>query len=84
VAGFCEHSNEPSGSIKKVGYSLMSSLTINFFKEYPAPWSKQGRKEGKDTEKYYFSDVGHCYGFGGYGEGDKTVQGYHYLLANCN
>jgi hypothetical protein len=22
VAGFCEHGNEPSGSIKKAGYSL--------------------------------------------------------------
>jgi hypothetical protein len=24
VVGFCEHGNEPSGSIKKVGYSLIS------------------------------------------------------------
>jgi hypothetical protein len=24
VAGFCEHDNEPSGSIKKTGYSLTS------------------------------------------------------------
>jgi hypothetical protein len=30
VAGFCEHSNEPSGSIKKAGFFLISRVTINF------------------------------------------------------
>jgi hypothetical protein len=30
VAGFCEHSNEPSGSIKKEGYFLTSWVTVNF------------------------------------------------------
>jgi hypothetical protein len=30
VAGFCEHGNETSGSIMKVGYSLTSWVTINF------------------------------------------------------
>jgi hypothetical protein len=32
VAGFCECDNEPSGSIKKVGYSLKSRVTITFSK----------------------------------------------------
>jgi hypothetical protein len=36
---FSEHGNEPSGSIKKAGYSLISYSTINFSKKYPAPWS---------------------------------------------
>jgi hypothetical protein len=30
VAGFCEHANEPSGSIKKAGYFLTSCVTISF------------------------------------------------------
>jgi hypothetical protein len=30
VAGFCEHGDEPSGSIKKVGYFLMRSVTNSF------------------------------------------------------
>jgi hypothetical protein len=29
VTGFCEHCNEPSGSIKK-GYFLISQVTISF------------------------------------------------------
>jgi hypothetical protein len=32
VAGFCEHDNEPSGSIKKTGYSLASWVTNDFSK----------------------------------------------------
>jgi hypothetical protein len=34
---FCEHGNEPSGSIKKEDYSLTSSVTIRFSKNYLAP-----------------------------------------------
>jgi hypothetical protein len=30
MVGFCEHSNEPSGSIKKAGYFLKSWVTISF------------------------------------------------------
>jgi len=30
VAGFCEHGDEPSGSIKKAGYFLISLMTIRF------------------------------------------------------
>jgi hypothetical protein len=30
MAGFCEHSDEPSGSIKKVGYFMISWVTISF------------------------------------------------------
>jgi hypothetical protein len=30
VARFCEHCNEPLGSIKKVGYSLTSQVTTDF------------------------------------------------------
>jgi hypothetical protein len=30
VAGFCEHSNEPSGSIMKAEYFLTSRVTISF------------------------------------------------------
>jgi hypothetical protein len=30
MAGFCEHGNEPLGSIKKVGYFLAGSVTISF------------------------------------------------------
>jgi hypothetical protein len=33
VAGFCEHGNEPSGSIKKAGYFLISSVTIGFYND---------------------------------------------------
>jgi hypothetical protein len=32
VVSFCEHSDEPSGYIKKAGYLLTSSVTINFSK----------------------------------------------------
>jgi hypothetical protein len=32
VAGFCEHGNEPSGSIKKPGYCLTSWVTMSFSK----------------------------------------------------
>jgi hypothetical protein len=32
VAGFCEHGNKPSGSTKKAGYCLTSSVTISFSK----------------------------------------------------
>jgi hypothetical protein len=30
VGGFCEHADEPSGSIKKAGYFLISLVTISF------------------------------------------------------
>jgi hypothetical protein len=30
LAGFCEHSNEPLGSIKEAGYFLESLVTISF------------------------------------------------------
>jgi hypothetical protein len=30
VATLCEHGNEPSGSIKKVGYFLTSRVTVSF------------------------------------------------------
>jgi hypothetical protein len=30
VAGFCEHGNEPSGSIKEAGYFLTRWVTISF------------------------------------------------------
>jgi len=32
MTNFCEHDNEPSGSIEKAGYSLTSSVTMNFSK----------------------------------------------------
>jgi hypothetical protein len=39
VAGFCEHGDEPSGSVKKRG--IFNELSNNqLFKLYPAPWSK--------------------------------------------
>jgi hypothetical protein len=39
VAGFCEHDDEPSGSIKKAGF--FDKLSDNqLFKEYPEPWSE--------------------------------------------
>jgi hypothetical protein len=28
--GFCEHGNEPSGSIKKAGYFLTGRVTVSF------------------------------------------------------
>jgi len=37
VASFCESGNEPSGFMKKTGYSLMSNYWL--FKKHPAPWS---------------------------------------------
>jgi hypothetical protein len=40
VAGFCEHRDEPSGSIKKAGYSFDILSDNQLFKEYSAPWSK--------------------------------------------
>jgi hypothetical protein len=30
VAGFCEHGDESSGTIKKAGYFLISPVTISF------------------------------------------------------
>jgi hypothetical protein len=30
VTGFCEHCNEPSGSVKKEGYLITSRVTISF------------------------------------------------------
>jgi hypothetical protein len=30
MAGFCEHGNEPSGSMKKTGCCLISCVTISF------------------------------------------------------
>jgi len=38
VVGFCEHGNEPSGSIKQDIFDKLSDY--QFFIEYPAPWSK--------------------------------------------
>jgi hypothetical protein len=32
VAGFCEHGNGPSDSIKRAGYCLTSLVTISFSK----------------------------------------------------
>jgi hypothetical protein len=32
VAGFCEHGNELSGSIKKAGHFLISWVTVSFSK----------------------------------------------------
>jgi hypothetical protein len=40
VAGLCEYGNEPSGSIKKTGYSFDKLSDYQLIKEYPAPWSK--------------------------------------------
>jgi hypothetical protein len=37
VAGFCEHGNELSGSIKKVGYFFDKLSDNQLFKEYSAP-----------------------------------------------
>lgn len=37
MAGFCELSDEPLASIKKVFYFLRSQVYSQFFKEYPAP-----------------------------------------------
>jgi hypothetical protein len=36
--GFCEHGNEPSGSIKKAGFCDM--LSDNQLFKYPTPWNK--------------------------------------------
>jgi hypothetical protein len=33
VAGFCEHGNEPSGSMKKAGCCLKIWVTISFSKD---------------------------------------------------
>jgi hypothetical protein len=30
MVGFCEHGGEPSGSIKKAGFFLNSSVTVSF------------------------------------------------------
>jgi hypothetical protein len=38
MAGFCEHGDEPSGSIKKGYFDKLSDNQL--FKEYPASWSK--------------------------------------------
>jgi hypothetical protein len=32
MAGFCEHGNEPSGSIKKAGYCLKGCVSNDFSK----------------------------------------------------
>jgi hypothetical protein len=40
VVGFCEHGDEPKGSIKKAGYFFDKLSDYQLFKEYPAPWSK--------------------------------------------
>jgi len=32
VAGFCEHGDEPSGSINKAGYCSTSWVTMSFWK----------------------------------------------------
>jgi hypothetical protein len=40
VAGFCEHSNEPSGSIKRAGYFFEKLSDNQLFKQYMAPWSE--------------------------------------------
>jgi hypothetical protein len=39
MAGFCEHGNEPSGSIKKSGY-FFDKLSDNHLFKQPAPWSE--------------------------------------------
>jgi hypothetical protein len=39
VAGFCEHGDEPSGSVRK--RDIFDELSNNqLLKKYPAPWSK--------------------------------------------
>jgi hypothetical protein len=43
VAGFCEHGNGPSGSLKKTVTQL--------FKEYHAPWSYT-EKDSEDDPKF--------------------------------
>jgi hypothetical protein len=40
VSGFCEHGNESSGFIKKVGYLFDKLSDYQLLKEYPTPWSK--------------------------------------------
>jgi hypothetical protein len=39
MAGFCEHDNEPSCSIRKAGF-FFDKLSDNQLFKYPAPWSK--------------------------------------------
>jgi hypothetical protein len=39
VTGFCEHGNEPSGSMRK--QDIFHKLSDNqLFKQYAAPWSE--------------------------------------------
>jgi hypothetical protein len=52
VAGFCEHGNEPSGSIQKEGDNLFDKLSnYQRFKEYPAPRSLLFRRFVGSTEE---------------------------------
>jgi hypothetical protein len=39
VAGFCEHGDESSGSMKKAGFFYKLSDN-QLFKQYSAPWSE--------------------------------------------
>jgi hypothetical protein len=39
VAGFCEHGNEPSGSIRK--QDIFDKLSDNQLFKNPAPWSER-------------------------------------------
>jgi hypothetical protein len=69
VAGFCEHGNKTSGSIKKAGYCLFFNKLSNYrlFKEYPATWSwlvvstRSRTREHIDTHahKYIVLQEGH-------------------------
>jgi hypothetical protein len=38
MVSFCEHGNEPPGSIKKSGLFFDKLSDHQLFKEYPAPW----------------------------------------------
>jgi hypothetical protein len=40
VAGFCEHSDEPSDSIKKAGYLFDKLSDYQLFKYCTASWSE--------------------------------------------
>jgi hypothetical protein len=40
VAGFGEHGNEPSGSIKKAGILFDKLCDYGLFIENPAPWNE--------------------------------------------
>jgi hypothetical protein len=51
VAYFCEHGDEPSGSIKKVGYFLISWVIISC----SAPWSKVSRFANRESQHYISS-----------------------------